>query len=138
MTAPYPAFDGTQPCATGSPERFFPTKVTPAATVAKVRRECTGGRGKPPCPFLAPCRDYALTTLVEGVWGGLTADERAAIRAARGIVAEPLSFGTRSTLGREVEPCGTPAAYARHKRNGEQADRRCLDAHRIYRSRFAS
>lgn len=41
------------------------------------------------------------------------------------------SKGVRTgQLGRPVtEPCGTPAAYKRHKRNGEAVDDACREAY---------
>lgn len=32
------------------------------------------------------------------------------------------------TGARDLQPCGTPAAYMRHKRHGQDACRVCLDA----------
>lgn len=36
---------------------------------------------------------------------------------------------------RQLQPCGTPAAYLRHKRHGEEPCARCRQAHRLYRLR---
>ena len=41
-------------------------------------------------------------------------------------------------MKKELQPCGTPAAYGRHKRRGEKACDECLDAmaeyNRAYRA----
>lgn len=37
-----------------------------------------------------------------------------------------------ATPARQLMPCGTHAAYVRHKKRGEEADPRCLHAEREY------
>jgi hypothetical protein len=68
-TAEYPAYDGSQVCATVDPEEFHPElgERTDAA-----KRICKGDpdRGTAPCVFLDPCLQYALHHRVSGVWGG--------------------------------------------------------------------
>jgi hypothetical protein len=78
-TAPYPAFDGTQPCARRNAELFFPhasSSIPPAAKEA-----CAA------CPFLEDCLAYALTHLEAGIWAGTTEDQRHHLRARYGIKA---------------------------------------------------
>lgn len=35
-------------------------------------------------------------------------------------------------MSRELQPCGTPAAYKRHRKAGESACKKCRKAHRDY------
>jgi hypothetical protein len=37
-------------------------------------------------------------------------------------------------MARELEPCGTPAAYRRHKRKGEPVDEACAEAGRTQKN----
>lgn len=91
IAAPYPPIDGTQPCASEDPELFFTNskngagaKSTDHATLAI--RLCRT------CPFRRPCLAYALTHLVEGVWGATTRYEREQMRNKHGIAAELLTI----------------------------------------------
>lgn len=77
---PYPAFDGTQPCREADPELFFPVS-TNYELYAELRSTCET------CPFLAECRDYAVSYGVTGFWAGTSYQERQAIRASIGIKA---------------------------------------------------
>jgi WhiB family redox-sensing transcriptional regulator len=63
-------------CAQTDPEAFFPEKGgSPAAAKAVCAR----------CPVTAECLDWALANDVRyGVWGGLSAQQRAGIRRRRG------------------------------------------------------
>lgn len=81
------------------------------------RRLCQG------CPAQTACLNYALTRgEVHGMWGGVTDDERVELRRRLRLRA------VRYT-GEQLSPCGTPAAYQRHRRRGEEACRACKDAH---------
>lgn len=40
------------------------------------------------CPAVRQCLAYALTHLVDGVWGGTTPQQRAALREKYGVTAE--------------------------------------------------
>lgn len=67
-------------CRTEDPELFHPVGTTAAAlrTIAKAKTICNR------CPSVAACLDYALTTPVhDGIWGGLTENERRSILRAR-------------------------------------------------------
>jgi hypothetical protein len=79
---------GRLPCHDVDPETFFP--VGGQAQTDRTRRDhqrrvdaakalCTGGPGRPACPVLQACRDYAIDNLPSGIWGGLDEDDRAAI-----------------------------------------------------------
>src|SRR5690349_464224 len=110
MTAEYPDYDGTQPCATVDPESFHPELGQRTEAAKSI---CRGGvLGYPaPCPFLEPCLAYALHHQVSGVWGATSAEERRKMRRRLGIAAEPLSFGvgpTNATTARRMAARGTP------------------------------
>lgn len=67
-------------CITEDPELFHPVGTTAAALRATAQAKAICGR----CPSIAACLDHALTTPVhDGIWGGLTEKERAAIRRAK-------------------------------------------------------
>ena len=80
----YPRFDGTQACA-GPPAATAPAYAgTLGANPKPAQVLCRG------CTFAAACRGYALDHDVHGVWGGLTEEERSALRITQHL-AEPLS-----------------------------------------------
>lgn len=63
----------------GDPEMFFPTA---GESLSGVRRFCLE------CPVRMECAEFAIARpYLYGVWGGLTKDERAAIRRQRRRVA---------------------------------------------------
>ncbi|HEY0717283.1 MAG TPA: WhiB family transcriptional regulator [Streptosporangiaceae bacterium] len=60
-------------CRTVEPDLFFPIsgKGRSQSDAARARRICQS------CPVRAACLDYALAThQSDGIWGGLTTDER--------------------------------------------------------------
>lgn len=63
------------PCE-ADPELFFPigTSGPSLLQTAEAKARCHT------CPKLESCREHALQTDEEGVWGGLSQDERRAIR----------------------------------------------------------
>lgn len=66
-------------CAQTDPDLFYPEKGQP---VGPARSVCMA------CPVRAACLGYALVHETQGVWGGLTAGERAAVKRLR-TVATP-------------------------------------------------
>lgn len=57
-------------CRSSDPDLFFPLAPTPAQE-ARAKAVCAG------CQVLSECRSYALSTgEAEGIWGGLTPEER--------------------------------------------------------------
>jgi len=80
----YPRFDGTQACA-GPPAATAPAYAgTLGANPKPAQALCRS------CTFATACRGYALDHDVHGVWGGLTEEERSALRITQHL-AEPLS-----------------------------------------------
>ncbi len=67
-------------CRDAEPELFFPvSSAGPAlAQVAVAKAVCAS------CPVREPCLEYALDTAQDhGVWGGLSEEERRALRRSR-------------------------------------------------------
>lgn len=77
--ASFPAYDGTQACASvDDPELFFPTAGNEAEAARETERICRG------CVFKAPCAAWAVThPTEEGIWGGLTERQRRRLRRRR-------------------------------------------------------
>lgn len=92
--APYPAFDGTQPCAAEDPELFFP--FDSASTVLEAPAAINACRR---CPFIRECLAYALTHDVSGIWGGTFSAQRHAIRKEHGI--NPISLVQRDYVSQD-------------------------------------
>lgn len=87
MTSPpYPKYTGSEPCATTDPEIFFPARGQKGGIHPdKVKAICLRG-----ClvETRIACAEWAIHNEADGVWGGLSAPERRAIRRRRGIVIE--------------------------------------------------
>ncbi|MFG2763119.1 WhiB family transcriptional regulator [Streptomyces rubiginosohelvolus] len=80
------------------------------------------------CPVLLLCRQAAADeehgqglASRYGIRGGLTPKQRWA--------ADPDTRAAQGKTGRQLAPCGTPAAYDRHVKRGETADDACRLAH---------
>jgi WhiB family redox-sensing transcriptional regulator len=68
-------------CRDEDPELFFPISMTGPGRAQAEEAKAVCGR----CPVRQECLEYALATGQEsGIWGGLTEDERRALRRARG------------------------------------------------------
>jgi WhiB family redox-sensing transcriptional regulator len=80
MSIRYPVGAEDQPrCKAYDPELWFPERGGDSNSVRAVCRSC---------PVLLVCREYALSrSNLYGIWGGLTAQERRAIRKSRGEAA---------------------------------------------------
>ena len=64
-------------CRWEEPELFFPVGTTGPALVQLARAKSVCQR----CPVLSQCRTWAMTTgQAAGVWGGMSEDERRAMR----------------------------------------------------------
>lgn len=95
--------------------------------VAYARRVCAG----------CTVRDACLTAAIAveggrspdsrfGIWAGTTPGQR--YHLARGLRGTKPASAPRGS-GRAKSPCGTPAAYDRHCRDGEEIDDDCRAAH---------
>lgn len=88
------------------------------------------------CPVQAACLDWALTTGEEyGMWGGLSEDERARLRVRLGLRDRPGGMAgvpTHDGVPADGLQHGTPWAYNRHRRRGEEPCRACRTAKRLY------
>jgi WhiB family redox-sensing transcriptional regulator len=104
--------------ATDDPDLWFPAGLTAPyhAQIHQAKTTCLR------CPVLRECREWALTHGTDdGIWGGLDWEELRLLRRRE-----------RRGKGRsEPLPCGTPAAYRRHLRNGEPIDNACRTANRL-------
>jgi WhiB family transcriptional regulator, redox-sensing transcriptional regulator len=112
-------------CADMDTEAFFNET---AKGVAEAKATCAG------CPVLEACRAEAMADhSLAGVWGGWTEHERGEVRAGREPVDRPRRSVAQARPERprgELQPCGTPAAYTRHRRRGEPACEACREANR--------
>lgn len=72
-------------CQRYDPELFFPAKGGDAFKQSRVAKAiCYGLDGKPPCPVLTECGEYAIRHNERfGVWGGLSEGQRAMVRRRR-------------------------------------------------------
>jgi hypothetical protein len=106
-----PAWVAAAVCAQVDPALWFPEK---------------GGNNGPAkaicysCPVRVDCLEYALRQeiAVDGIWGGTSVVDRRRIRRERGID--------------DVKPCGTRAAYTRHRQRGETPCPDCTAANSAY------
>lgn len=64
------------PCQTTDPELFFPEPKGPVATAREAKALC----GQCPARVRDACLAYALTSQVEGIWGGTSGKERRKLR----------------------------------------------------------
>lgn len=105
---------GPAACATHpDPDLWHSTAATAQRAAVRV---CTG------CPLRAACADHALTVPErEGVWGGLTADERHRL-------LNPADGSWLDAAGRVRRACGTEAALGAHWTYGEMCVT-CQGAH---------
>lgn len=106
------------------PEEMFPGNDPVLVGFAK--RICGG------CPVLGECRNWALDQRVEfGVWGGLSEGERRTVLRLRAKRRQDLTGQPApAAVGqRPAAPCGTTAAYERHRRNHEVIDAECRAAY---------
>lgn len=64
-------------CRDHDPELFFPMSEAAAheEQIGEAKAVCRS------CPVLSKCRAYALDNAVDGIWGGMTEDERRKTRA---------------------------------------------------------
>ncbi len=95
-------------CRGMSGEIFFPTAVegpTYAAQVAVAKAVCAG------CPVRSECLDEALARIPDGIAGGLTAEERRALRRPRVSTVRSRTkppCGDREAAGRVLLTSGQP------------------------------
>ncbi|MFD8845505.1 WhiB family transcriptional regulator [Streptomyces pseudogriseolus] len=96
--------------------------------VAQAKQICAA------CPVRRECLDEALraegASIGDGVFGGLTADERTELALARATeqAAAQGQAPPQPRTGRRPAPCGTRSAYQRHVKKGEPIDDACRAA----------
>ncbi|MHA6781124.1 WhiB family transcriptional regulator [Pseudonocardia saturnea] len=104
-------------CRTADPEAFFPAaEIGPAydEQVAAAKAFCAG------CLVRTACLEFALTALAHGIAGGLTADERRALRTAGPYVdamGRPIGAGRDDTaaVGRAQLAAGRRGRVVQHE-----------------------
>jgi WhiB family redox-sensing transcriptional regulator len=64
---------------------FFPKRDDPNEYTQLAKETCFE------CPLLESCREYAIHTQVDGIWGGMTTRERQRYRAKHNIIPKELS-----------------------------------------------
>lgn len=121
-------------CLGQDPEIWFSK-----TTGTKARRIC-----RDECPVREECLEAILARESEtpdslrfGIVAGLTGAQRA--KVARRLAPQPAKPRKKPAgSGRQLAPCGTPAAYDRHVRKKEPIDQACRDANaraaRAYRN----
>ncbi|AQT78303.1 hypothetical protein B1R94_02210 [Mycolicibacterium litorale] len=98
-------------CRSHDPDLWFPERGDKRTKAAALRICRT-------CPVIAACRDYALRTgQPDGIWGGLTQTQRTKLLGVSSFVRRTLRDS--EDPDRRLKPCGTPAAYERHRRRRE-------------------
>lgn len=104
-------------CRTADPEAFFPAaEVGPAydEQVAAAKAICAG------CSVRTACLEFALAALAHGIAGGLTADERRALRSAGPYIdamGRPIGAGRDETaaVGRAQLATGRRGRVVQHE-----------------------
>jgi len=81
----YPQTTGFEPCATSDPELFFPERTNNFLKITELAKSLCRT-----CAIQSACRDFALHTDVEGIWGGTDERQRKVIQKKEGI--EPYRF----------------------------------------------
>ena len=103
-------------CRDEDPELFFPIgSGEPALRQEKAAQEVCRR-----CPVQNECGAWAVEShQLSGVWGAMSERQlRAAVRRRR----------PGTNRGAQLQPCGTSAAYQRHRRAGEQPCQPCQQA----------
>jgi WhiB family transcriptional regulator, redox-sensing transcriptional regulator len=112
-------------CLDEDPELFFPIGSTGRDYDAQVEEAKTVCRG---CPVRTECLDWADHIRAEGIWGGLTDNERAAVRRrhnrqqARACDNCGHAYQPGSTNDRYCRPCA-PVVHQQQKSRSAQARR---------------
>jgi hypothetical protein len=139
MTPELPT-EARTPCQS-NPDRQFPKPTNPEA-IAAAKFVCLTGVAGKPCPLLDACREDSLHVLVDGVWGGLDAEERKQARERAGIIPEPIVTAPHRWNGNAAEiRAARRAEVARLTSAGASAstiaDRLRISARAVTRNRAA-
>jgi WhiB family redox-sensing transcriptional regulator len=94
-----------------TPDLWFPLPDD-KATERRAKQVCIE------CPVATECLEWALRNKELGIWGGRSESER-----RRGITQPP-----EPQPPRQLQPCGTVAAYRRHIAHGERPCTPCRAA----------
>jgi WhiB family redox-sensing transcriptional regulator len=80
-------------CADQDPELFFPIGTGPAAGGQVQQAKAVCGR----CPVSMQCLQWAMDTQQQGVWGGMTDDERRRLSHRKGRAPHRPSASARAS-----------------------------------------
>lgn len=85
------------------------------------------------CPVKTQCTQYGLTD-EHGIYGGLTPAQRSKQRGwnPRRTITVQRPHADYVWPASKIQPCGTVAAYRRHRRHGQPACEPCIQASRDY------
>jgi WhiB family transcriptional regulator, redox-sensing transcriptional regulator len=87
-------------CRNAEPELFFPVSATSASAPAIRRAKAICAT----CPVSTQCLTYALTHRQEqGIWGGLTDEERRSVRAETAKLDRRRSSARAALLGDRID-----------------------------------
>ena len=105
-------------CVGMNPQLFYPQPDSKGKIPKEAQLACKH------CPVINQCYDWALRNEVHGFWAGLDEKDRKRRQFAAGITVRSWRYDPHM-----LAPHGSPAAYQRHMKAGEQACRSCLEAH---------
>lgn len=105
------------------PDVFFPGP-NESCKIALAKSICRG------CDVAAECLEYCEQMRMGlGIWGGLSDKDRRRRRAAMRQAECTAPVRRRTPAEWTLQPCGTDAAYERHRARGEDVDAKCRRAH---------
>lgn len=100
---------------------FFPERGTAQRTAAESKAICNGIAGRPACPELATCLEYAIDRRERfGIWGGKSERERARIVRERKRAAELEAERQEQIRQRRKDAAKRAAATRAARRMSEQ------------------
>lgn len=88
----YPAFDGSQNCASVGTVLFFPEDNLGRCSLVNDEIKAALIQVCSNCSFLTECATYAINHEEYGFWGGMSAKERRDYRRKYGIVLERIEY----------------------------------------------
>lgn len=83
----YPDFDGTQACASIGTDLFYPDNPSNMTVMERqtIHHTCYS------CKFQAACLEWGLRHESEGIWGGVTPNQRKMLRRQMGLRLETVT-----------------------------------------------
>ncbi|WP_370325269.1 WhiB family transcriptional regulator [Euzebya sp.] len=128
IVEPAPGWQDRGLCTTGDPDMFYP-EAGQQELADRAVDICAG------CPVIVECGAYALLHEPVGVWGGMTAPERRAIRRQLGITVDVPGGLRASRLARNGRVRQLAAAGWTAGEIAAELDISDREVHRILRDR---